>query len=386
MGNSIKSNEFVGRFGISYKDGEMIYAYDEITHGLYRFTLSERKVTLVLSSASIHRNTDDRIMGISKSGNEIILIPLFTDSEWIFYDTKTEGVRYASPVQDRVRISSAHTIGSNLFLIPSAIYNPIIILTLNGMKIIKTYENWYKNKSDMGTFIWGASSYDDFVVFPVIDSNTVCYLSIEEMRIITLDIPHAVLSVSAFKDKIWILPISGRCIYAINLNGEIVDKVRLFHSEQKTSAGNFIRIVAAEENVFLLPVYGENIYIYQYRKKCFVQLEAEETPLWGGLFAESRLSYWESIIEDRTIHLLPGDYQYRRIDIDTLESESNSFQYGYNINNDDYMKMLEEIYKIYSFRERKSDLEDFFRFIFCLPKKHFMDKGIEIGKKIWKRL
>lgn len=81
MVNSHMLEEFIGRFGISYKDGKIIYAYDEITHGLYKFRLDSYMVDLLVPPLYIHQKITDNIKGISKIGNEIILIPFCLDSK-----------------------------------------------------------------------------------------------------------------------------------------------------------------------------------------------------------------------------------------------------------------------------------------------------------------
>ena len=84
MINSSRTEEFVGHFGVSYKDGDNVYAYDDISHGLYKINLNMRKVDLVISFEDIHRDSLKEIKGITKYKNEIILIPFSSDFSWIF--------------------------------------------------------------------------------------------------------------------------------------------------------------------------------------------------------------------------------------------------------------------------------------------------------------
>ena len=137
MINSSRTEEFVGHFGVSYKDGDNVYAYDDISHGLYKINLNMRKADLVISFEDIHRDSLKEIKGITKYKNEIILIPFFSDFSWIFYDIEEKKIRYDCPFKNKINLSSAITIGNDLFLIPENIYNPIVLFSLDKMMIIR---------------------------------------------------------------------------------------------------------------------------------------------------------------------------------------------------------------------------------------------------------
>lgn len=378
------SSEFVGRFGISYKDGEIIYAYDEITHGIYQLSLDFKEVTIVLPSMSIHQNMGERIIGISKYGSVIILIPLFLNSKWIFFDLEKKIIKYYSPIKAKIRISAVITLGTNLFLIPACTCSPIIIFSIENMKRIKTYDKWYIPKIDTmnnQSFIWGAFLCGKSVVFPIIDTNQICYFDIERINIITLNIMCSIASVSVAEDKIWVLPKLGECIYKVNLNGEVIDKIKMTESKFGMSENNFNKIIALEEIVFLLPTYGNIIYAYLKRENRFVKIEPKEDPLWGGIFLCNVTPYWDFIVKKKKIYLLPSNYRCKCIDLNSLDCTNYSLKYGNNFDKDLYWEMIGYIQKYNILNEK--DLYDFISIIYYLREINFVHKNEKIGEKIW---
>lgn len=358
------TEEFIGRFVLSYKDGDMLYVYDEITHGLYKFSIYHKNVSLVISPETIQHSSFNCIKGISKNENEIVLIPSSLNMAWVFYDVKEQKIRYSTVLKKNIRISGTITIGTNLVLIPFDIYTPIIIVSLNNMKVIKTYEKWNKlNKENTNFYIWGVSTNGEYVVFPVINSNYIGCMNIKGIRIITLNIPYSIYSISIYKDKIWILPTSGNYIYASDYNGKIVDKVDLTQTGLMISANRFIRIIAVRENIFLLPKYKGNVYVYQCKENQIIQVGEEETYLRGRLYEEELIPYWDFIVEDETLHLLPRDCRYKRISISSLESEECILCYGKNINYDKYWNLLACNQKGIIYEKRENDLVDYFQYI-----------------------
>lgn len=391
MINSSRTEEFVGHFGVSYKDGDNVYAYDDISHGLYKINLNMRKADLVISFEDIHRDSLKEIKGITKYKNEIILIPFFSDFSWIFYDIEEKKIRYDCPFKNKINLSSAITIGNDLFLIPENIYNPIVLFSLDKMMIIKTYEKWYKNdtnkKDDKKNFkIWGASSYNKMVVFPIINSKRIVCMNFNDINIITLDIPVTISSVSIYKDKIWILPISGEYIYRSNLKGEIVDRVNLLQNEQRISANDFIRVVAIEELVVLFPIYEKNICVYQPEKKKILQIENKRSFLYGRLFECNLTPYWDYVVEDEMLHILPCDYRYKRINISAIEDKEYALYYGENIDCIKYWKMAESINQSRMFEKGKNGLDDFFQYLFYLSENPLARENKIVGRKIWENL
>lgn len=388
MINSMISEEFIGRFGISYKDEKTVYAYDEITHGLYELQLDFRKVNLVIPSKYIPQNMNNGFRGISKNGNEIILIPTFLDSEWIFYNLEEKSVRYQSLVKDKIRISDVVTIGKTLFLIPSDIYNPIVIVSYENEKKVNIYNDWFDNDELKPEIcdIWGASFYDHIIVFPIINSKQTVYIKNNEITIVENKIPYPILSVCIYENNIWILPVSGEKIYSVDFKGDIVEEIKLSIEGMNISASDFIRIIVTEENVFLLPTQGKNILVYQYKENQIVQLKEEGTCLPGKLFVPSDITYWDYIIENKVMHLLPSGVRLKSIDLISLKNIEYALQYGDNIDSDVYWKMITTVQRNYIFNEneeRDSDLNEFLEFLDHLFIDSSKKASLKNGRKIW---
>lgn len=388
MINLMISEEFIGRFGISYKDEKTVYAYDEITHGLYELQLDFRKVNLVIPSKYIPQNMNNRFRGISKNGNEIILIPTFLDSEWIFYNLEEKSVRYQSLVKDKIRISDVVTIGKTLFLIPSDIYNPIAIVSYENEKKVNIYNDWFDNDKLKPEIcdIWGASFYDHIIVFPIVNSKQTIYIKNNEITIVENKIPYSILSVCIYENNIWILPVSGEKIYSVDFKGDIVEEIKLSKEGMNISANDFIRIIVTEENVILLPTQGKNILIYQYKENQIVQLKEEGTCLPGRLFAQLFTPYWDFVIENKVIYLLPSNVRYKIIDLISLKSTECMLQYGDNINHNIYWRMIAEAQRNCIFNESEDGkiiLDEFFDYIYHLYNSYSTKYNLKIGKQIW---
>lgn len=386
----IMSEEFIGRFIVSYKDDEIIYAFDEITHGLYKFSFDLKEISMILTPESIQCSSE-KIVGISKREDELILIPYYINSKWIFFDRKNEKIRYDSLFEDSICISTAVTIGIYLFLIPANTLNPIIIISLDEMKIINIYEKWYEqtgNKIDIEPPIWswGSSLYDDIIVFPLINSNHIGYINKEDVKIITLDIPNPINSVSVFKNKIWILPVAGEYIYISDLRGNIIDRIKLHRTEFEILANDFLRIVSTGENIFLFPIYKGSIYVYKSKEDRIIQLKEKENYLRGRLFEYNLTPYWEYVIEGEFLHLLPCDYRYKTINITSLEINEYSFSYGKDIDHNKYWKIIGGIRGECILERKENDLEDFLQYIYYFHENCSEKNDKKISGKIWKTL
>lgn len=391
MIDSAASEEFVGRFGITYKDGETIYAYDEISHGLYSFKLDQGEVNLLIPSVYTCRNMSDKLGGISKSRNEIILIPFSLASEWIFYNTENGEIHYEKLFEGEESISGTVTIDETLVLVPLNIYNPIIMISLKNMKEINFYHNWlHKNELEDGADnIWGASFYRDIIIFPIVNSKRIVYINDKKINMITIRIPFPILSVSMHEEKLWVLPVSGEHIYKANLKGEILDKIRLSKKGMEISADDFVRIIATGGGIYLLPAYGKVIYIYQYKENRIVQIKEEGTRLPGGLFVQSHTPYWDFVIENNTLHFFPSTFRYKRINLLSLECNEDRLQYGNNIDDNIYWNMVANAQKnrmFYENEKRKAGLEELFELVQYSFKDYSVKGGAKIGKQIWESI
>lgn len=389
MINPSKTKDFFGRFGVSYKDGNTIFAYDEITHGLYKLSLRYKEASLLLSPMEIHKYTSGRIQGISKINNEIILVPQSVGSKWILYNIEEKTFKYFLPFEVNTKISGVITIDRYLYLVPLNTNEPIIILSLDGFKIIKKYDDWYgkiSDRTDEGNSIYGVSSFGDFVVFPIVGSNCIVYLNIENVNMITLDIRCQIHSASMHKDKFWILPVSGKYLYAVDFKGTIINRVNLNSIKAEILANDFARIVATEELIFLFPVNEGIVYAYQIKKNALIKMKTKEKPLVGSIFVKVGAAYWEYLIEDEILHLLPCNYPYKTIDIKTLRIKEYNLCYGNNINDSKYWKIAEQVHGGRIYKEWKRDLEEFIQFEGYFCGKHYMNEENKIGMQIWKNL
>lgn len=385
MVHSAIAGEFIGRLGMLYKDGKTVYAYDEISHGLYKFELDLKEVNLIVPFVDAYWGAANRVRGISKNGNELIVLPSCLDSEWLFYNMEKGEVRYETPIKEKICISNAITMDKTLFLIPADIDSPITVVSLDNLKEVNLQKDWMdRNELRNGIYgIWGAASCTRMIVFPIVYSKQVILIKDKKASVIKVKISNPIFSVCIQGDSLWVLPVSGGYIYRIDHKGDILDKVYLSKEGTKVSASDFIRVIAAEGYIFLLSRYGGNLCAYQYRKNQIVQIKEEGARLQGGLFKQGSAQYWDYLIEDKVLHFLPCRSRYKTVDLSSFEVCEHMLWYGDNINPDAYWEMAADAQKGCVFNERKDVWDEFLAFMDYSSKGPALGRSVKIGKQIW---
>lgn len=309
--------EFSGKFIISFAEREKVWAYDEISLGLYLIDLCTKKVEPVLNPMQIHKNKIITIRGIIKQKDKIILVPQMINEFWVSYEINTQNIKYINPIHTVSQIIEVRQNNNIVFLIPFNTKEPIFLLSLEDLSCLKKIEKWFEQDSHIYS-TWGSSVDEINIIFPIIGKNYIGRANINNLELIPIDIPYPILSINADKNDMWILPVKGDYIYRTDKSGKVNECIKLDLNFGIT-ADQFTRIINIEEFVFLFPYEGKDIYCYKKREKIFIKVELEAISCWSKLLIQLNCSYWDYYVNNNILHILPMRYKYFAINLSTLE-------------------------------------------------------------------
>lgn len=382
-------NTFGGRVAISYRENNIIWAYDELFMCLIKIDLNSEKVEILLTHLQIHKDKILNIRGIIKREDTIILVPLMIDEYWIVYNIKEKNVAYIHPTLLKYQITEICQCGNWIYMIPIKTNDPILIVSLDDMKNFRQIDNWYhlNNKDDAYYFCWGASINGNNAYFPVVETKYICKINSEQVKLLEADISVPIRSISASDDGIWILPIAGNDIYQINQNGNILNRIEILKNE-KNFMKQFARIVSTKNYIFLFPFMKNNIYIYIKSKKTSVKLSLNVTLSFGEMVKRIDCSYWDYCIYNEKFYLLPMRYRCTKIDLLTLKVNEIELMCENYYSTDDY---LEWHSWRSSFGENWTPIDngsnairEYIHFIQYISNSIKPNSEFKIGKQIWK--
>lgn len=155
-----RSKEFLGRFSLIYVEGNFMWAYDEISLGLYGVDLIEERVDILLTPMQIHKNKLLKIRGIIKSNHQIILVPQLLCDNWVVYDTKNENISYIRPIELKHQIVEVRQDKNTVFLIPLDTGEPILLFSLKNIEGFQLIYNWntFSSSDNVKYLCWGSSA------------------------------------------------------------------------------------------------------------------------------------------------------------------------------------------------------------------------------------
>lgn len=380
--------EFLGSIAIFYIEDSYLWAYDEISLGLYRVNLRINEVEPVLAPMQIHRDKILRIVGVIKREADIILVPRLVSDSWIVYRTEDKIVEYIYPISSENQVAEVIQEDNIIYLIPFRTYDPIIMISLDDLKLIKQVNNWYETKdNNMGElFCWPSASDGINVFFLINKTRYICKVNSEEVETIKIDIPHPIISVSVDSNEIWVLPAKGNYVYRSDYRGNLLDCIELT-GEHEVTADQFKRIVATEMYVFLFPAAGDSIYIYKKLEKCVVKTNSVMKLLRGNYLMYIGNSYWGYHVNNRFLYLLPMRYRYAVIDLTTLEIQERKLLHEQSFCTEDYWKWYiwskGNTDNPFFYDQGNSSLEEFIQIISAMPMEINQDRVSKTGKEVW---
>lgn len=383
-------NDFLGKIAFFYAEKDYIWAYDEASLGLYKINKCKEEVELILAPTQIHKEKIIKICGVIKRESEIILVPGSVDENWIVYNTTDKSIKYIYPPFSKHQISEVRQEDNIVYLIPFDTNEPIILISIEDINPIKQIDNWYDvHNTITERHRCTSSSFDGInVFFLVYKTKCICIVNAKEKRIIEINIPNSIVSISVCGEDIWILPEKGNYIYRTDNKGNLLDCVELA-DEYGMTADQFSHIVATEMYVFLFPYDSDVVWVYKKKDKLILKINSSLTPLWGSfLVFYMYSSFWGYYEDNNILHLLPWKYRYIEIDLSTLEIRESRLSYGEPYWQKDYVNWCSWAKKDYSksfFRDnRKDSLEEFIQFLNMISNNKYCNNLTNIGEDIWK--
>lgn len=381
-------NEFFGRIVRFYAESNTIWAYDELSMGLYEINLNTGRAELLLTHLQIHKDKCLIICGLIKKENEIILVPKTIDDNWIVYKIKEKEVSYIHPISSKKQILEFCQYDNMAYMIPEKVNDPIYVISLDNMKYVKQINNWYciDDRDNTAYSCWGACVNEDGIYFPVVGKRYICYLKYEKTEFIMADIPETIHTIGVSKDGIWVLPMLGSHIYQIARTGKVINCVEVLKDEEN-SVKQFARIISTENYVFLIPFLKNSIYVYRKIKKDFIKISSRTKLPNAGITMKIDSNYWGYYINNEMLSLLPLRYRWSMINLQTLEILEKQI-----VNKGEYIK---EYLKSHLWKNKTNEylifndngdnaLNDYIQLIDYISNVKKDDYMTSVGNRVWK--
>lgn len=330
-------------------------------------------VDVAVSPFDLQNRRIPELQDITKFENKIIGVPKNPEIEWPVFDIRNkeltflrvEGVRRGTIYTERQ--------GEKLYLLPGDTEGEVYCLDLNLLKVVKTYRNAFGLTGRKKFWCWGGSNCAAAILHPAWDSNRILCIKDEKIDLITVKGTFGISSVSQNNDGIWLLPVSGNFIYLANENGMILRREKLQTDGKEWDTSEFVRVVAAERQVFLLPHYYSGSILHIAEDGTVIEILTDRmqklfeflTPDWKNLAPY----HTYAIYADR-LCLFPADTSLDVINYDPLSVRNVPIRYGASLSKETYISWIKEKIKekqIIFFESAPHDLDEFISW--CLDKK-----------------
>ncbi len=308
----MNKREFLGRIEVFCLCENELFVYDEITKGIYCIDTVSWSVRILLSREDIFQNKDvgDRaIRGILKKGNEIVLVPQYANREWIHYNLIDGKIERISHLDYEYIVVEVACCGNLFYLIP---------LRHCGFVLCGKSDNFLIQKVNIPPIDLSAYSETKIfghcidecsnVYFPIVSSDY--YLAISEDKVTPYKAPCVLRSVSAYNNRVYLLPERGECFFAVNHASEKREEIEFDGSE----ASDFKRVIAIPGGALFCPTTGSHLYFYNDLKGEFKKIIFEGNHLVGELLYEVNCSYWTYYLKESGVVFLPLRYRYTEMD------------------------------------------------------------------------
>ncbi len=317
----LKSKESL-RTKIVYADDKFFWVNDEVINGLYTIDRKSFEVKNVLNSSQLFKYCRSKIMSIFSWEENIVIVPCEVNTKWIIYNTKNEKVQYKDVVTTKGRTAGVCIVEEQGILIPASSADPAFIVDLKTLTCIQIIKNWAGKVLERDEVLPTGSGtiVGKTVFFYLYNTKFFFEIGTKNINRYKIDIPERIFSMDCYNDEIWILPTRGNYIYTVNTKGEILDKYKLFIDKKQILVSDFVRIIAMEQYIFMLPNTNEKIGVYDKERRKFFYIDLEKEGLHNILpIEEQMVPYWGYHIEDGKIFFLPLGKRLIIIDLNTLE-------------------------------------------------------------------
>ncbi len=302
-------SRFTGKIRNTCIMRDQILVFDELTRGVFKFDLGEMEMRLLFSVDPPYKK--DYVRGMFYYDKNIVLSPRLSSDPWAFYDYENGSVSYRSLLTEDIVISSVELLEDTVYIFPANSDDPIMLLDMNDLSVIKKYKNW--NSAKKQGYCWGAYPTSDRVLFPVVGTASFCRLNREYCEEVSIDFDNEIWSMCVCNNEIWVLPANGDRVYICDHNGKTIDYIELEFQSCKYKAGDYARIISTSNYVYLLPKSGINIIRISEKKNIDV-LSVEAEPKHHFDEPLITVDWWGYVERGNDILLLPWRYDMALID------------------------------------------------------------------------
>ena len=301
-------------------DGRYIWTSDEALGGLCTIDRITFEVKSVLNTFQMNRYGKFHPKTIFEWKENIVIVPYELDRKWIVYNRVTGKIQYKNVVNSKWKTTGMHVVGENAYLAPNSVQDPIIILDLNSLTCVHIIEDWGKklpaNKDQF--VVWESVAMNTGISFSLYGTKYWIKVNHNNTKSYTLDIPYRIRNVDIWEDKMWILPTEGNFLCVADVDGRVLEIIHLSINNSPISTADFVKIVATERYIFLLPFSDKGIFVYDKSEKRIIIITSNVIksmfPLQGFT-----VPYWEYFIEDGNICFMPWENRFLTINLDNLE-------------------------------------------------------------------
>lgn len=344
------------------QSSDSIWCCDVIIGGLHRIDKRTGRMKCVISPDQMYMDGYFTIRKLIYWNERILVLPTEFKRKWIAFTVDTEEITFCHPISFPYYTEEAIVVGNTLLCIPFSSDEPVLALNLDTMQYINKLDMWNKLEKPENPFeIWNASVMEDGICFLMRNSTYWCQINDKEVKTVKLEISEAVSSVDFCGSEGWALASGGKNLYKIDANGKCVDTV-LMEIKQE-----YVRLIATQRYVFLLPKKGSGISVYDQCEHKFEVINSGR-PEVNHLLLEPLYvcSYWDYIIEGKEIWFMPCRYSQLIVNLETLECRQADISYSESFSRKKYWNYccwIQKLRQIEFKEETKDSLQGFLSMI-----------------------
>ncbi|MEY8430630.1 hypothetical protein AALC75_08900 [Lachnospiraceae bacterium 48-42] len=302
---------------------DAVWWCDVIIGGLHCANKKTREIRCVVSPMQMYQEGYFSVRKLVYWHDKIFILPTDLEKKWIVYDIATEKISYFHPVSFHYISEESVVIGSSLVCIPFFSNEPVLVIDLDTMQCIDKFDIWQRGKKPENIFeIWSASIAEAGISFLLRNSAYWCSIKGEKVQIVTLEISEPISCADICGSDGWALGMKGKTLYKFDEDGRCMAEIPIKVQRE------FVRLIATQRYIFLLPQEGSGLYVYDQYMQRFEIINSgmiENEHLFPGRLYVC--SYWDYIIEGKTIHFMPCKYSYLSVDLETLECRQTDPDY-----------------------------------------------------------
>lgn len=341
---------------------DAVWWCDVIIGGLHCANKKTREIRCVVSPMQMYREGYFSVRKLIDWHDKILILPTDLEKTWIVYDIAAEEISYFHPVSFHYVSEESVVIGSGLVCIPFFSNKPVLVIDLDTMQCIDKIDIWQKGKKPENIFeIWSASVAETGISFLLRNSAYWCSIKGGKAQIVTLEIPEPVSCADLCGSDGWALGMKGKTLYKFDGNGKCRAEIPIKLQTE------FVRLIATQRYIFLLPQEGSGLYVYdQYMQRFEIMnsgLTENEHLIPDQLYV---CSYWDYIIEGKSIQFMPCKYPHLIVDLETLECRQKEPGYPEGFSKKcywNYYLWIQELRKKVFWEEVKNSLAGFLNMV-----------------------